>query len=861
MDLNSRWDRFAGLFFLLIAVFAMAGCQALPSGGPATQSGSISAASMNLDFGAAVVGVSKQLTDTLTNNSSATVTIAGAMSSDPSFQVIAPAMPFNLAPGQSAALTVSFTPHAAGKPVGRLTISTSAATAGTIMITASGSAVVPGALELSPASLSFGTVAVGQSEAQTATLKNSGSSSVTVSKASVSSAAFTISGLALPVTLAAGQSTTITVTFAPKTSGSTSGSVTVSGTASLTLSASSGSSESSSTSTRASLPVAGDGTSTGQLAIFPTSVAFGSVTLGNTQSQTVTLTNSGGTSATISQAIATGAGVRISGLTLPLAIAAGHSSTFQVTFTPASAGPVTGSLAITSTAANSNVAVAITGTAVSPGAVALTPPSISFGNVQVGSSQNQTATITNSGGSSVTITGATAAGAGFTVSGLSMPLSLGPGQSSSFTVGFAPQATGNVTGSVAFTSNVATVSLQLTGSGQGVGALGASPASASFGNVQLGTNQAQTITLKNSGTSSVTISQASASGNGFSLSGISAPLTLGAGQSTSFTATFNPSAAGTVTGNVAILSTAPNPSLNVALSGTGVTAGALAASPTSIAFGSVQVGSTQSQTERLTNSGGSPLHIATATVTGGGFSTNGLSVPTTLNAGQNLTFSAAFTPASGGTVSGSLALTADGSIPNLSVSLSGTGKTPGQLAVNPVTANFGSVTVGSTQNQTGSITASGASVAISSVSSSNPEFTLTGLSLPITLSAGQSAPFTLRFAPQASGAASATITFTSNATNPPVAASLTGTGIPAPQHNVSLSWTPSTSTVTGYNVYRGTQAGGPYVALNGTAEVGTSYTDNSVQAGQTYYYVVTAVDGSGNESVYSNQAQAVVPTP
>jgi hypothetical protein len=301
--------------------------------------------------------------------------------------------------------------------------------------------------------------------------------------------------------------------------------------------------------------------------------------------------------------------------------------------------------------------------------------------------------------------------------------------------------------------------------------------------------------------------------------------------------------------------------LNIPLSGTGVTTGTLAASPTSIAFGSVQVGSTQSQTERLTNSGGSPLHIVTATVTGGGFSTNGLSVPTTLNAGQSLTFNVTFTPSSGGAVSGSLALTADGSIPSLSVSLSATGTTPGQLAVNPAIANFGSVTVGSTQNQTGSITASGASVTISSVSSSNPEFTLTGLSLPVTLSASQSASFTLRFAPQASGAASATITFTSNATNPPVAASLTGTGIAAPQHNVSLSWTPSTSTVTGYNVYRGTQSGGPYVALNSTAEAGTRYTDNSVQAGQNYYYVVTAVDGSGNESVYSNQAQAVVPTP
>jgi len=49
--------------------------------------------------------------------------------------------------------------------------------------------------------------------------------------------------------------------------------------------------------------------------------------------------------------------------------------------------------------------------------------------------------------------------------------------------------------------------------------------------------------------------------------------------------------------------------------------------------------------------------------------------------------------------------------------------------------------------------------------------------------------------------------------------------------------------------------------LTGSPDASTSYTDNSVQAGQTYYYVVTAVDGSGNESVDSNQAQAVIPTP
>ncbi len=289
--------------------------------------------------------------------------------------------------------------------------------------------------------------------------------------------------------------------------------------------------------------------------------------------------------------------------------------------------------------------------------------------------------------------------------------------------------------------------------------------------------------------------------------------------------------------------------------------GALASNPASIAFGSVPVGSPQTHSATLSNTGGSLLHISTATLTGAGFGTNGLNVPTTLNAGQSLTFNVTFTPQSGGAVSGSLAVTADGSVTNLSITLSGTGASPGQLAVAPANVNFGNVTVGANQAQSGSLRASGASVTISSVASSNPEFTLTGLALPITLAAGQSAPFTLTFTPQASGAASGTITFTSNATNPPVAASVTGSGTAAPQHSVSLSWAASTSTVVGYNVYRGTQTGGPYVAMNGTPDAGTTYSDSSVQAGQTYYYVVTAVDGSGSESVYSNQAQAVVPTP
>lgn len=90
-----------------------------------------------------------------------------------------------------------------------------------------------------------------------------------------------------------------------------------------------------------------------------------------------------------------------------------------------------------------------------------------------------------------------------------------------------------------------------------------------------------------------------------------------------------------------------------------------------------------------------------------------------------------------------------------------------------------------------------------------------------------------------------------------------GTGcLTGSPHSVSLSWTASTSTnVVGYNVYRGTTSNGPYTKVNSSPVSATAFTDNAVQSGVTYYYVATAVDSSGSESAYSNQAQAVIPTP
>jgi hypothetical protein len=190
-----------------------------------------------------------------------------------------------------------------------------------------------------------------------------------------------------------------------------------------------------------------------------------------------------------------------------------------------------------------------------------------------------------------------------------------------------------------------------------------------------------------------------------------------------------------------------------------------------------------------------------------------------------------------------------------------TGTLTGQLAIAPTTVSFGNVTVGTTQNQQGKLSASNAAVTVSSLGVSGSQFSVSGITLPVTIAAGNSVPFELTFAPQTSGTVSANVSFASNASNSPSVEVVTGSGI-MPQHSVSLGWNTSTSSgVVGYNIYRGTVSGGPYTRINSALDAAPYDTDSSVQAGYTYYYVVTAVDSTGAESGYSNPVQAVIPSP
>jgi fibronectin type 3 domain-containing protein len=136
---------------------------------------------------------------------------------------------------------------------------------------------------------------------------------------------------------------------------------------------------------------------------------------------------------------------------------------------------------------------------------------------------------------------------------------------------------------------------------------------------------------------------------------------------------------------------------------------------------------------------------------------------------------------------------------------------------------------------------------------------LAGGSTPVTLSPAQSLTLNVQFSPTVSGSVNGNISIVSNATGSPAAVTLSGTGVTSVQHSAALSWNASTSTVSGYNVYRSTVSGSSYTKINSSLVAGLTYTDSTVVSGTTYYYVTTAVDSSGNESTYSNEACAPIP--
>jgi hypothetical protein len=292
-------------------------------------------------------------------------------------------------------------------------------------------------------------------------------------------------------------------------------------------------------------------------------------------------------------------------------------------------------------------------------------------------------------------------------------------------------------------------------------------------------------------------------------------------------------------------------------------AATISLAPASVKFGSVALGSTASQSVTISNGGGSNLTVTQATTTAAGVTIAGISLPLTIGAGKQSTFDVVFSPKGAGALSGAISVMSDLSSTPSTVSLSGTGMAAtALLTLSASSLNFGNVTVGKSSALSLTLTNAGNSnVTVSKVGISGAHYSVSGVSAGLILSPGQSATLDATFSPLAAGSSPGSVTVASNATNSPATISLSGGGTQTVSHSVALTWVPSTSTVAGYHVYRAGVSGGPYSKLDPSVVAADSYTDSTVQGGQTYFFVVTSVTAAGVESADSTQVSVAVPTP
>ena len=284
----------------------------------------------------------------------------------------------------------------------------------------------------------------------------------------------------------------------------------------------------------------------------------------------------------------------------------------------------------------------------------------------------------------------------------------------------------------------------------------------------------------------------------------------------------------------------------------------LSATPANASFPGLAMGTSGSQTITLQNGGTAAVTISNVTVSGAGFGTSGLTLPTSIAAGQNATFNVMFTPTAAGNATGSVSLVSDAPNSPLVISTNGFAMAATPLLTSSTSSlDFGSVVVGSSSSLGIILTNAGnANLTISSVGVTGTGFNVSGAGANTTLASGQTAVLNVTFLPSAMGSATGSISVAS--TGGGLSIALAGSGGQLSSHTVALNWDASTSDVIGYYVYR-MLADGTYGKVNPAPVVLTQYTDTNIQSGQVYTYVVTAVDADNVESDYSDAVLATVP--
>jgi hypothetical protein len=201
--------------------------------------------------------------------------------------------------------------------------------------------------------------------------------------------------------------------------------------------------------------------------------------------------------------------------------------------------------------------------------VTVSPGSLSFGTVALGSKVTRSVVVTNLCVCVETVSSVELIGSGFLESGPSLPVQLSSGKTLTLTVTFEPVSAGNANGYLVVYP-WAIVPLTGTGGGATLDQLSVSPALLNFGSVSVGGTATDTAVLKAIG-QAVTVSSVASSNSQFATPGLTLPLKIPAGQSLSIKVTFTPKAAGTASGSLTFVNNASNSHAAESVTGTATT--------------------------------------------------------------------------------------------------------------------------------------------------------------------------------------------------------------------------------------------------------------------------------------------------
>jgi hypothetical protein len=483
------------------------------------------------------------------------------------------------------------------------------------------------------------------------------------------------------------------------------------------------------------------------------------------------------------------------------AIAASASCTVQVTFVPQATGPLSGQMTIFGNIYGGQLTVDLTGTGAPTGVVSLTPASVSFGPVQVGSpSTPLPVTVANGSASAVPVSNISITPPFVMASNSCGTNSLAANNACQLQVEFVPTVAGPAAGLLTFTDAAGTQTAELSGTGEPAPTDILNPQLLAFpGTAEGQLSAVQTVTITNIGGMPLTSISISASAQFQDSSNCDTQ--LAAGAVCTISVQFAPAQVGAVTGTLKI--TDALGTQTIALIGTGLTPPAFSVTPASLIFTNQQPGVPSApQTLTIANTGGAPMAVIGFDITGAAAASYSLAATTCgaqLANGSSCSVQVVFTPNGTGVINATLAVsTSAQGVAAIPVPLNGSGQLAAGLATNPTQITFPVVAAGQSSSAQGITVSNSSNYAIGSVAlAAGAPFSVTQNTCTGSLAAGSNCTASIVFQPSGGGSASGALTVSSAAVASPATVALSGTG---------FAFAVSISGPAGVTVARGQQA-------------------------------------------------------